>query len=249
MARAPLRRRGAAGRRSPGDARQLARGERLLPLFGSAFAERGGVGDGCIVFARRTRQSGRIGPRTRGRIRPGRQRRRLPADARQRVGMDLEHFRALSGFRMRSLSRVFGALVRDPQGPARRQLRDARAADLQYLEEFLYAGPRRRLRGISHLRNRVKSIHSKDNPQVKALIKLAGSSRERRRTGSTLLEGEHLVRAYQDSGGTAEMILASESALARPEVRSLFENLAAKSRLVLADALLARVSQLVSSAG
>ena len=95
----------------------------------------------------------------------------------------------------------------------------------------------------------MKSIQSKDNPQVKALIKLAGSSRERRRTGTTLLEGEHLVRAYQDSGGTAEMILASESALARPEVRSLFENLAAKSRLVLADALLARVSQLVSSAG
>jgi len=95
----------------------------------------------------------------------------------------------------------------------------------------------------------VKSIQSKDNPQVKSLIKLAGSSRERRRTGTTLLEGEHLVRAYQESGGTAEMILASESALARPEVRSLFENVAAKSRLVLADALLARVSQLVSSAG
>ena len=95
----------------------------------------------------------------------------------------------------------------------------------------------------------MKSIHSKDNPQVKALIKLAGSSRERRRTGSTILEGEHLVRAYQESGGTAEIILASESALARPEIRTFFESVPAKSRLVLADALLARVSQLVSSAG
>jgi TrmH family RNA methyltransferase len=95
----------------------------------------------------------------------------------------------------------------------------------------------------------VKSIHSKDNPQVKALIKLAGSSRERRRTGTTLLEGEHLVRAYRESGGIAETLLASESALARPEIRSFFENVPAKSRLVLADGLLARVSQLVSSAG
>jgi len=95
----------------------------------------------------------------------------------------------------------------------------------------------------------VKSIHSKDNPQVKALLKLAGSSRERRRTGTTLLEGEHLVRAYRESGGIAETLLASESALARPEVRSFFENVPAKSRLVLADGLLARVSQLVSSAG
>ena len=95
----------------------------------------------------------------------------------------------------------------------------------------------------------MKSIRSRDNPQVKALIRLAGSSRERRRTGSTILEGEHLVRAYQDSGGIAEMILASETALARPEIRNFFENVPAKSRLALADALLERVSQLVSSAG
>ena len=95
----------------------------------------------------------------------------------------------------------------------------------------------------------MKSIHSKDNPQVKALIKLAGSSRERRRTGSTLLEGEHLVRAYQESGGTAETILAREGAIARPEVRGFFESVPAKARVVLADALFARVSQLASSAG
>src|SRR2546426_10606750 len=207
------------------------------------------MGDSCSVFARHTGQSGRIGTRSRGRIRGRRQRCRLPPNARQRLGVDFQHLRALSGFRMRSLSRVFRAMVRDPQGLARRKLCDALAADYQYLEEFLYSGPRRHLRGVPHLRNRVKSIHSKDNPQVKALIKLAGSSRERRRTGTTLLEGEHLVRAYQESGGIAETLLASESALARPEIRSFFENVPAKSRLVLADALLARVSQLVSSAG
>jgi len=95
----------------------------------------------------------------------------------------------------------------------------------------------------------VKSIRSKDNPQVKALIKLAGSSRERRRTGSTILEGGHLVRAYQESGGVAETILASETALADPEVRRFFENIPARSRLELADGLLDRISQLVSSAG
>jgi len=95
----------------------------------------------------------------------------------------------------------------------------------------------------------VKSIHSKDNPQVKALIRLAGSSRERRRTGTTLLEGEHLVRAYQESGGVAETILASETALANAEVRRFFESVPAHSRLALADGLLDRISQLVSSAG
>ena len=95
----------------------------------------------------------------------------------------------------------------------------------------------------------MKSIRSRDNPQIKALIKLAGSSRERRETGTTILEGEHLVRAYQESGGTAELVLASETALARPGIRNLFENAPAKSRLALSDALLARVSQLASSAG
>src|SRR6266852_6192078 len=141
--------------------------------------------------------------------------------------MDLQHLRALSGFRMRSLSRVFRAVVRNSQGIARGKLYDARATDFQYLEEFLHSGPRRHLRGVPHLRNRVKSIRSKDNPQIKALIKLAGSSRERRRTGTTLLEGEHLVRAYQESGGVAETILASESALADHEVGRFFENVPA----------------------
>ena len=95
----------------------------------------------------------------------------------------------------------------------------------------------------------MKSIRSKDNPQVKALIKLAGSSRERRRTGTTFLEGERLVRAYQESGGVPETILASESAFARPEIRTFLEDSPARGRLVLADALLERISQLVSAAG
>jgi TrmH family RNA methyltransferase len=95
----------------------------------------------------------------------------------------------------------------------------------------------------------VKFIQSRDNPQVKALTRLAGSSRERRKTGTTLLEGERLVRAYWDSGGVAETILASESAFAKPEIRALVESAPAGARLVLADPLLERMSQLVSAAG
>jgi TrmH family RNA methyltransferase len=99
------------------------------------------------------------------------------------------------------------------------------------------------------VRDRVKALRSRDNPQVKGLIRLATSSRERRRTGTTLLEGERLVRAYQESGGVAETLLASESAFARPEIRRFVEDSPAHGRLVLADALLDRISQLVSAAG
>ena len=95
----------------------------------------------------------------------------------------------------------------------------------------------------------LKAIRSRSNPAVKALIKLAGSSRERRRTGTTLLEGERLVRAYGESGGRAQTLLASESALADPEVRRFAENFPAEEHLELSDPVFGLVSQLASAAG
>lgn len=95
----------------------------------------------------------------------------------------------------------------------------------------------------------MKTIRSRANPAVKALIKLAGSSRERRRTGTTLLEGERLVRAYRESGATAETIFAGESAMADPAIRDLVEKAPARERLVLDDPLIAQISQLVSGSG
>ena len=99
------------------------------------------------------------------------------------------------------------------------------------------------------MRPGLKLIRSDDNPQVKALVKLASSSRARRETGTTLLEGEHLVRAYLESGGKAETIFAAETAMAKPEIRALLEDAPADTRLVLADRLVDRISQLVSTAG
>jgi len=95
----------------------------------------------------------------------------------------------------------------------------------------------------------LKAIRSKSNPAVKALVKLAGSSRERRRTGTTLLEGERLVRAYGESGGRAQTLLASESALADPEVRRFAESFPAEEHLALSDGVFGLVSQLASAAG
>ena len=44
-----------------------------------------------------------------------------------------------------------------------------------------------------------KLISSRDNPLVKSLIKLGASSRERRRSSTTLLDGVHLIEAYRDA--------------------------------------------------
>jgi RNA methyltransferase, TrmH family len=51
-------------------------------------------------------------------------------------------------------------------------------------------------------------ITSSTNPQFKAALKLAQSGRERRKTGLTLLDGLHLIKAWQSTGGHLQQIFA-----------------------------------------
>jgi RNA methyltransferase, TrmH family len=95
----------------------------------------------------------------------------------------------------------------------------------------------------------LKRIDSRDNAQVKALVKLSASSAERRRTGTTLIEGERLVGAYRESGGTAEMIAVGESAYARPEMRKLVDAAPARAKLLLSDRVVDKISQVVTGSG
>jgi RNA methyltransferase, TrmH family len=93
----------------------------------------------------------------------------------------------------------------------------------------------------------LKRVESRDNARVKALVKLSASAAERRRTGTTLIEGERLIRAYRDSGRTAEMIAVGESAYAR--MRELVDAAPAKAKLLLADRLVEKISQVVTASG
>jgi RNA methyltransferase, TrmH family len=95
----------------------------------------------------------------------------------------------------------------------------------------------------------LKRIESRDNAQVKALVKLSSSAAERRRTGTTLIEGERLIGAYRDSGGTAEMIAVGESAYARPGMRALVDAAPARAKLLLSDRVVDKISQVVTASG
>ncbi len=95
----------------------------------------------------------------------------------------------------------------------------------------------------------MKVLRSRENPAFKELQRVAASSRERRSRGVTLLEGERLIGSYIESGGVPEMLAASESALKRDSLRRLFETSPAKARLVIDDALLDRISQVVTASG
>lgn len=94
-----------------------------------------------------------------------------------------------------------------------------------------------------------RRVTSADNPLVKRLVRLVGSSRERRRSGMCVLDGPHLVDAFSRSGATAEALVASDAGLARGEVRALFERVPAHDRIVLPDRLFAQVAAVATPVG
>jgi RNA methyltransferase, TrmH family len=63
----------------------------------------------------------------------------------------------------------------------------------------------------------LKHIVSRDNPQYKALLKLARFGRERRKNGQILIEGMHLLKACGDAGLQPELVVVSESGAKLPE--------------------------------
>jgi RNA methyltransferase, TrmH family len=82
----------------------------------------------------------------------------------------------------------------------------------------------------------MKLIQSRDNPFFKSLKRLAESGRERRKNGQTLLDGVHLVEAYEVAFGLVETLIVAESALAGGgEVAGFVEG---REPVVLADSLM-----------
>lgn len=59
----------------------------------------------------------------------------------------------------------------------------------------------------------MKTITSADNADFKHALKLAEQARERKKTAQTLLDGEHLIRAYCDAGNLPEQLFVLEKCL------------------------------------
>lgn len=84
-------------------------------------------------------------------------------------------------------------------------------------------------------------IRSRENPRVKAWLRMAADSRERRRQGRALVEGVHLVEACLAAGLEPLSLIAGESALGHPEVAGLLAQ-PVGAKFVLEDALFRRIS-------
>jgi len=95
----------------------------------------------------------------------------------------------------------------------------------------------------------MKHITSRDNPFFKNLIKLAQSSRERKKQGLTLIDGAHLLEVYRERFGLPQSIVVSENGLESPEVSALLKNMAALQPIVLSESLFKEISTLVTPTG
>src|SRR2546423_3879058 len=195
-----------------GDARQLASSAGVLPLRRTAAADRGGMG---ICRERRCR-AGRA--------------------FRQAVAMDRFAFSAVSGLRTRSVCGIFGAVVRHAQGASRGQLCHTAFDRARQVPQFLYAGARRHLRRLSHLRA-VTVRGSRETPRVRRWAKLVRDARFRKSERRIVVEGPHLVGAAIARGLKPFAVLVSEEGSKHPEIRRLVAE-AGAAAVQVSDAVL-----------
>jgi len=92
-------------------------------------------------------------------------------------------------------------------------------------------------------------ITSRDNPRLKEAVRLIASSRERRKAGRCVLEGQHVVAAYCRRHGSPETLLIAEAALGRPEIQALQASVPAAQTLVVTPSGWAEFSQLPAVVG
>lgn len=95
----------------------------------------------------------------------------------------------------------------------------------------------------------MKTISSRDNPLYKALKKLGTSSRERRKTGRTLLDGIHLVTAYHQIGRLPETIVVSTTGLEDLEIRNLLDRIPRIPVAIMEDEIFCEISTVETPTG
>jgi RNA methyltransferase, TrmH family len=92
-------------------------------------------------------------------------------------------------------------------------------------------------------------VSSPDNPRLKEAARLIASSRDRRKAGRCVLEGEHTIVAYCDRYGAPETLIVVESACKRDGIRKLVERIPPSHTLVVAETAWAGIAQFPAGIG
>lgn len=90
---------------------------------------------------------------------------------------------------------------------------------------------------------------SRQNARLKSAARLIASSRDRRKAGRCVLEGEHLVAVYLDRIGAPESLLVVEEMLAVPRIAALAARVPAHAVVAVPAALFGAVSTLPADVG
>ncbi|MCC7325591.1 MAG: RNA methyltransferase [Burkholderiales bacterium] len=90
---------------------------------------------------------------------------------------------------------------------------------------------------------------SRQNPRLKETARLVASSRDRRKSGRCVLEGEHLIGVYIDRVGPPEMLLVVEEMKDDPRVARLAASVPPRDVFEVPAVLFAGVSALPAAVG
>jgi TrmH family RNA methyltransferase len=92
-------------------------------------------------------------------------------------------------------------------------------------------------------------VTSRQNPRLKDAARLVASSRDRRKAGRCVLEGEHLVGVYLERVGAPETLIVVEGRLADGPIGALAARVPPQDVLAVPDALFCEISTLPADVG
>jgi TrmH family RNA methyltransferase len=95
----------------------------------------------------------------------------------------------------------------------------------------------------------MQRITSRQNPRLKEAVRLVASSRDRRKAGRCVLEGEHLCTVYLDRVGAPDTLIVAEDTLALPAIAALVARVPPGATLVVPRALFAEFTSLPADVG
>jgi TrmH family RNA methyltransferase len=94
----------------------------------------------------------------------------------------------------------------------------------------------------------VQRVTSRANPRLREAARLAASSRDRRKSGRCILEGEHVVAVYAERVGAPQSLIVTDAALTRSAVRALVDRFSDRA-LVVAESLFDEIATLPPDVG